>query len=67
METKLTSRPTYYTEYDEVDKVWRVSVTENPYVFIAEFTDSVTAISVCDCMNDLMTRLWDRDKDGSGN
>lgn len=55
-------RPTYYTEYDEVGKTWCIYITEYQDhifdVFIAEFEDSITAMSICDCMNDVMMRLW---------
>lgn len=55
-------RPTYYKEYDEVDHVWNIFVTdydEDSYdFFIADFEDQSVAESVVSCLNDVVMRCW---------
>jgi len=55
-------RPTYDVGFDEVELTWCVYRTEFedmvPDCLVAEFEDEATAIGVCDCMNDVMQRLW---------
>ena len=50
-------RPTYYVQYDEIDKTWCIFVHEtHSDFFVAEFEEEKTAISICECMNDMMMR-----------
>jgi hypothetical protein len=55
-------RPTYYVEYDEVDKTYGIFVTdydEGSYDYwVADFENVAVANSVRDCMNDVMMRVW---------
>jgi len=55
-------RPQYVVEFDEVDFTWCVYRTEFEDgvedCIVAEFKDEATAFGVCECMNDVMHRLW---------